>query len=315
MYYKSMHFPRTVFLGSPPEAIYVLEAIQRLKWPIAGVYTSADLPAGRGKKILKSPVKEYAEKMQLPFFTPSDMASPSTIEQLKILEPEIIVLAAYGKLLPPEFLELAKLGALNVHPSLLPLYRGSIPVQAAILRGDGKTGVSLMLMDSGLDTGPVIAQKETTLSGNESTPDLSHKLFQMGAELLIEYGPDFVSGKMKAKPQAEGSKPLRRLKKESGNINWLKSAIQIYREIRAYTPWPGSFSYWNNAKVDISGEVVPSNEKHTPGKVIKFNQKIYIATGEGLLEIVKIKIEGRKEQNASDFVRGHPKFIGAILPS
>ena len=223
-------------MGSPEEAILILKAVQEMQWPIVGVYTSPDRRAGRGGTLLKSPVKNFAEENQLNVISPEDMGNEATINELKGMAPDLIVLAAYGKLLPSRFLKSAKLGAINVHPSMLPLYRGAIPVQAAILSGDIKTGVSLMLMDEGLDTGPIIAQSEIALTGSETAPDLSLRLFGLGATLLKKFGPAYINGQITATPQSVKHNPWRRLKKESGAIDWSKSALQLEREVRAYKP-------------------------------------------------------------------------------
>ena len=315
MYHYYMKSPRTIFLGSPLESIHIIKAIESMGWPLVAICTAPDRPSGRGKKPLKTPVKIYAENNGLPIISPEEMTSPEIINQFENMDPEIIVLAAYGKLLPLEFLELAKFGAINVHPSILPLYRGSIPVQAAILAGDKKTGVSLMLMDQGLDTGPIIAQSEFSLNGSETTPQLSDKLFIEGANLLQNIGPQYIGGKIYAKPQGLGAKPLRRLKKDAGRVDWLKSAQLIEREVRAFTPWPGTYTYWRGSKVDILEVSLETGLRSTPGTVLKTIQGICIATGDSLLRVKKMKLEGKTEVTAEEFVRGQPDFIGATLPS
>ena len=309
-----MDKPRTVFLGTPAAALPALRALEALGWPVAGVYTAQDRPAGRGRAVEQSPVKRYALERGYAVFAPEAAQSPETTESLRALRPDLLVLAAYGKILPDEFLRVAPLGALNVHPSLLPRHRGATPVQETILAGDGETGTTLFLMDEGIDTGPIVAQRAIPLRGDERAPALTARLFELGAELAFEALPAYVRGEVVPRAQGPGGAPLRRIAKEAGAIDWGRSAAEIERRTRAYDPWPGAYTSWRGRKLDVL-EARALAGSAPPGEVLAHGGGAAVGTGEGLLLPLRVKPEGRGAMSIEEFVRGHRAFVGARLPS
>jgi methionyl-tRNA formyltransferase len=263
----------------------------------------------------QTPVHRYARERGLSVLTPEAARSEETLEGLRRLEPDLLVLASYGKMLPGAFLEAAPLGALNVHPSLLPLYRGAVPVQAAILAGDAETGTSLIVMDEGLDTGPVVAQETIALDGTERAPELMERLFRLGAAMVRDHGPAYASAELRPTPQVGGDPPMRRLAREAGELDWAKGAVALERQVRAYDPWPGAYTAWGGAKLDITDASVLGDTGAVPGTVVAVDTGVGIATADGVLGIRRLRLAGRGEVAAADFVRGHAAFVGAHLPS
>ena len=296
----------------------VLREVQQLGWELAGVYTAPDQPAGRGRKLEPTPVKRFAVEVGLRVYTPDTLRSDGAVAQLSELKPDLVVLAAYGKLLPGPFLAVPRWGCVNVHPSLLPRHRGATPGASAILDGDEVTGVTLFLMDEGLDTGPVLAQRKTPLGPSERTPELTARLFALGAELLKEALPVYVAGGRTPAPQGEaGATASRRLTKEDGEMVWTKPATQLEREVRAYFPWPGSATTWNGKRVQVlEAAVEQEGDQAAPGTVVTLGAAgVGVVTGEGVLSLRQVRLEGKPAMGASDFLRGNHGFLGARLPS
>lgn len=310
-----MESPRTAFLGTPAFAIPILHAIEELGWPVVGVYTGPDRPAGRGRTLSTSPVKRYAQSRGMKVLSPGTVRGNDHLETLRALSPDLLVLAAYGRLLPGEFLKVAGCGALNVHPSLLPLYRGAIPVQAAIRAGDMETGTTLMVMDEGLDTGPIVAQEAFALDGRERTPELTDRLFMLGARLLRAHAPAYLRGDLKPVAQPEGSAPLPRLAKTDGELDWEKAANTLERQVRAYKPWPGAYTTWRGVRLEVVEAEVLAEAIEPLGTVVAQGGGIGIVTRKGVLGLRRIRLAGRTEVPGKDFVRGHPDFLGTRLPS
>lgn len=305
--------PRTVFLGTPAPVVPVLQAIEALGWPVVGVYTGPDRPVGRGRAVEQTPVHRYAAEQGLLVLTPAATRSEETLEGLRRLEPDLLVLAAYGQILPNEFLQAAPLGALNVHPSLLPLYRGAIPVQSAILAGDAETGTTLIVMDEGLDTGPIVAQQTIALTGTERAPELTARLFGLGAAMVTEHGPAYARRELRPVPQPQGEAPARRLAREAGALDWAKGAAMLERQVRAYDPWPGAYTAWDGAKLDVLEAYVSPGVDAPAGTVVPVDGGIGIATSDGVLGLGRVRLAGRAALAAADFVRGRPGFVGARL--
>ena len=231
-------------MGTPEFAVPLLAGLMGMDGcELAGVYTPPDRPAGRGRRFQSSPVKEFALEHGTPVHQPASFRSAEARAELAALEPDVIIVAAYGKLLPLPVLELAPLGCLNIHPSLLPRHRGPSPVATAIMEGDGVTGVTLMLLDEGMDTGPLIARKEYPLAGDETAVGLTGTLFEIGGKLLQESLPRWQSGELIAEPQ-DGSLATvtRKLERANGLANWDLSAVELERRARAFTPWPWPWS-------------------------------------------------------------------------
>ena len=304
-------------MGTPAFAVPVLERLLGAGHEIVGVYTQPDKPAGRGKKMQPPPVKEFAEAQGLHVLQPGSLKGTVAQEQFAALAPDAAVVAAYGKLLPAAVLDAPRLGCLNIHPSLLPRHRGASPVATAILEGDETTGVTVMLLDEGLDTGPLLAQASTPIGPDEGTPALTRRLFDMGADLLIEALPELDAGRLKPQRQDEAQATLsKRLSREDGHIGWKVSADDIARKVRAYHPWPGTFTAWGDKTVKLleataTARIVGDTRK--PGTVTVVDGQIEVVTGYGSLAVTRLQLEGRKAVSATEFLAGHPDFAGAVL--
>lgn len=308
-------------MGTPAAAVPVLDAV----WTLAGesdgklvaVYTAPDGSVGRGGQRQGSPVRRKAERLGVPVLTPERVTGDKEQERFEQLQADLVVLAAYGLLLPPTFLFGPKNGAVNIHPSLLPRHRGAAPVAGAILAGDTSTGASLIVMDEGLDTGAILAQSAVSLTGKERTQDLTERLFEMGASLLTDSLAAYVVGELAPVPQpTEGVTMTTRLSKADGEIDWREPAEIIERKVRAFDLWPGTATTWERRRLAIT-DVGVSDERIAgdPGVVRRFGREILVATGAGAIELRKVKMEGRTEVTIEEFVRGHERFVGARLPS
>ena len=311
---------RLVFMGTPSFAVPVLAGLTGLDgWDVAGVYTPPDRPAGRGRKAQSSPEKESALEHGIPVHQPASLRSAEAQAELAALQPDAIIVAAYGKLLPPPVLELPPLGCFNLHPSLLPRHRGPSPVATAIMEGDRVTGVTLMLLNEGMDTGPLIASQEYQLAGDETAEGLTQTLFGLGGELLRENLPRWQSGELKAMPQDDSLATVtRKLDRADGLADWTLNAEKLERRARAFTPWPGLFTDWNGSRVKlVEVSVLPGwSGGEDVGVVVETEDSIVpaaVVTAQGLLGLKTIQLEGRRPMAVSDFLRGAPGFIGARL--
>lgn len=312
---------RIVFMGSPQSAVGVLDATVEIAavsgWSVVATYTAPDKPAGRGRRLLPSPVRERAEALGIPVLTPRRLTLPEEQERFRELRADLVVLAAYGLLLPPPFLFEPVHGAVNVHPSLLPRHRGAAPVAAAILAGDTETGVTLMTMDEGLDTGPLLATRTVPLSGNERTPALTEQLFALGGEMLAEVLPRYVAGEVVPTPQPdEGATYTPRMTKADALVDWREPAQLIERKVRAYDPWPGTAAVWEGRRLAITEAAVDSATGDlAAGEVRTQGDAVLVGTGRGALRLLRVRMEGRPEMAVADFLRGHPAFAQARLGS
>ena len=237
---------RVVFMGTPAFAVPALRALVERGHVVAGVYTQPDRRAGRGRKLRASPVKVFAEERGLPVFQPKSLRQDAQARStLAELAPDAVIVAAYGLFLPEEVLKLPRLGCLNIHPSILPKHRGASPVATAILNGDEVSGVTIMLLDEGVDTGPILAQRETRIAEDETAEGLTERLFGIGSELLVDTIDRWEEGQIVPTPQNDDdASDTRRLEREDGRIDWDQSAEGIARMVRAFTPWPGTFTMW-----------------------------------------------------------------------
>ena len=309
---------RVVFMGTPAFAVPALDALSDASCEIVGVYTQPDRRAGRGRRLAASPVKQTAIERGLPVFQPASLRRDADArEHIASLQPDIIVVVAYGLFLPAKTLAVPPLGALNIHPSLLPKHRGPSPVASAILQGDGTTGVTLMQLDEGMDSGPIIAQRETPIGADETAETLTSRLFEMGARLLVDTLPQWRTGEIAAAPQVEADATITSLlSRQDGAIDWGQPAIQIARQVRAYYPWPGSFTHWNGRQLKIHrATAVDTLNGSVPGTVVELPQGVGVATGEGALLLRRVQMEGRQAQNIEDFARGYRDFMGSMLGS
>ncbi len=306
-------------MGSPEFAVPPLEHLVLNQYHIAAVYTQPDKPAGRGRSLVPTPVKRAAMTWKLPVVQPTSLKKPEVVAQLADFHPDIIVVAAFGQILPQSVLDLPRYGCINIHPSLLPRFRGASPVASAILAGDEFTGVSLMLLDKGLDTGPVLARAQISISAHDTTGSLTAKLSLLAARLLLEVLPCWIRGELTPQPQNEAeavySAPI---SKEDGEIDWHLSAIDIWRRVRAFQPWPGCYTRWRGRQLKIMEAVpLPGGGTLEAGQVVAMEgakADFGVGAGEGVLGISRVQLGGKRAMLAAEFLRGQRGFIGTILP-
>ena len=312
---------KVVYMGTPEYATYPLEKLLLEGHDVVGVYTQPDRQSGRGKQMNQPPVKVLAESKGLDVFQPKSLRERDSATILEKLKPDIIVVAAYGIILPSSVLMIPAVGTINIHPSLLPLYRGPTPVASAILKGDSVTGVTIMQVDEGTDTGPVIVQQEERIKDEDTTIELTYRLFKKGANLLTQQLTNYYEGKIKLSKQEEWKATYtKKLNKDSGEVNWRQPAVDIWRQIKAYTPWPGSYTMWNNKRIKLL-DVWPDSLNIKPiteiGTVFMDQTKrphvCSVQTGYGLLTLKTIQMEGKKATGIEDFVNGRPDFAKANL--
>lgn len=309
---------RIVFMGTPEFAVAPLVLLVEDGFNVVAVYTQPDREAGRGRSVAAPPVKTAALKLGLQVFQPDNLRSSEEKTRLADLRPDVIIVAAYGQILRRAVLETPPYGCLNIHPSLLPKYRGVAPVPAAILSGDAFTGVSIMKLDSGVDTGPVIARAQVQVTDYDTTGTLTEKLSRIGGQMLVEVLPRWRDGKITPQPQDNtGATHTKMLEKEDGEIDWTRPAGEIWRKVRAYQPWPGSYTRWGGKQLKILEAIPEAGETQTAGKAIsgKGSAGFGVETGAGILEVKKVQLEGKRVMTADEFLRGQRQFIGAVLPN
>jgi len=295
---------RIVFMGSPE---FALPALRKLaaQYLIVGIVTQPDRPAGRGRVLTPPPIKLLADELNLPVIQPRRLNEPDVIQQLQFWAPDLIVVAAFGQILRPAVLDLPQYGCINVHASLLPRWRGAAPIQAAILHGDDRTGITIMLMDPGIDTGPRLAQKSIPISGEDTAGTLTTKLSLLGADFLLETLPSYLSGILVPKPQDDSLAtygPM--IKKEDGLLDFSGSAIDLDRKIRAFNPWPGTFTYWNNQILKIHRAHAIDVPAEPAGRKIIFQEFTAITTRKGILVVDELQLAGRNIQTGKAFLHG-----------
>jgi methionyl-tRNA formyltransferase len=309
---------RTLFMGTPEFAVPALRAlIAAPRFEVIGVATQPDRPAGRGNKVAMSPVKHVALEAGIPVFQPASLRKdPAAVGALRDLAPDLVVVAAYGLILPQAVLDIPRYGCINVHASLLPAYRGASPITAALLDGLPETGVSIMRMDAGMDTGPVLAQASLPILPEDTNESLGERLAELGALALIPTLEEWLSGAIAPTPQDElpGEITLvRMIKKEMGRIDWSHSAAHIERMTRAYQPWPTAYTLWRNEPLRILRARVGDHFVGEPGTVVKLGGEIGVVTGDGLLLLEQVQPAGKKPMDARSFVNGAKDFVGSVL--
>jgi methionyl-tRNA formyltransferase len=306
---------RVVFMGTPEFAVPSLLALCE-HYDVVGVVTQPDRPAGRGQTLTLSPVKVAALTAELPVFQPKTLRSPEAVGHLAEWEPSAIVVAAFGQILPTPVLELPAYGCLNLHGSLLPRYRGAAPMPAAILAGDPVTGVTLMQMDEGLDTGPILAQAEYPITALDTTTSLTARLSSLAAHLLIEKLPGWISGEIQAHPQDDSlATYCGPLEKEDGYLDWTRPAVHLDRQVRACDPWPGAYTTWQGRILKVL-RARPRPDRPVegePGQVVALKPGIGVVSGEGLLQLIDVQLSGKRVVDAEEFARGQRGLIGGML--
>lgn len=311
---------RVVFMGTPSFAETILSSLVEANYNIIAVYTKPDKPIGRKQEVSKSPVKVFAEEHSLPIEQPEKF-NDEALDRLRSYQPDIIVVAAYGKILPKAVLHLPKQGCVNVHASLLPRWRGASPIQNALLVGDTETGITIMLMNEGVDTGDILSARSMSISTDDTTEKLSVRLASEGASLLIETLPKWIGKEIEPIVQ-DGSKATlcQLIDREDGRIFWSEDAEMILNRYRALTPWPGVFTFWKRegfpVRLKLSAVSRQNSEtevRHAIGEVCEVGDKIGVKTGRGILFFDTVHMEGKMPQPTKEFARGYPEFIGAIL--
>jgi len=297
---------KLVFMGTPAFAIPPLAALQKEGYNIVAVITQPDRKKGRGKKLLPPPVKEEALRLGISVYQPHDLNVTSFIETLFSLAPDMVVTAAFGHLLKKKILTLPPLGCVNLHASLLPKYRGASPVSRAILNGETVTGVSTMLMDEGMDTGPVLQNAAIPVQPDDTAESLTARLSLVGASLLVETLAKWTEGSMTPVPQEDSQATYAPpLTKKDGRIDWLRPAERIERQVRAMIPWPGAFTDMAGKGLKIfKAEVIRNSVPGVPGVSIVTDKTWLVATGEGALSLLEVQLEGKKRQDIQSFLKG-----------
>jgi methionyl-tRNA formyltransferase len=310
---------RIIFMGTPDLAKASLAALLRdPAFQIIAAVTQPDRPKGRDLKLQPSPVKELALANGVPVLQPLKAREETFVAELRALQPDLIAVAAFGQILPKSILDLPHLGCLNVHTSLLPKYRGASPIQSAILNGETETGVTIMKMDVGLDTGDILTQRPTPIRDDDNAATLHDRLAQLGAELLVETIHAYAVGQIQPRPQPhELATHVAKIKKEDGRIVWTQPARAIWNRIRAFTPWPGAFTFLPGQTQPVllklwQAEVVTNGG--SPGEIQAADKTgIVVGCGEGALRITSLQREGGRRLTAAEFLAGHPLPPGTIL--
>lgn len=295
---------RIVFMGSPDFALPTLIALHK-KYHVTGVVTQPDKPAGRGRTLRPPPVKTLVNEYNIPVIQPVSLKEPAALAQLQQWEPELIVVAAFGQILRPPVLNLPPHGCINVHASLLPRWRGAAPIQAAILHGDKQTGVTIMLMEAGLDTGPILSQRSIPITDDCTAGALSPLLAELGSQLLVETLPGYLSGELRPQPQDETSAtyaPM--LKKADGEIDFNQPAEYLERFVRAYNPWPGAFTSWEVGRLKVHRAHDVESPSPGIGKRLIHNEQAAIGTAKGILVLDEVQPAGKKAMPGEVFLRG-----------
>jgi len=306
---------RIVFMGTPRFGQMILGVLIG-HYEIAAVVTQPDRKAGRGQRLAISAVKSLALERQLPLLQPQKLRQPEVVQELERLAPKVIVVAAFGQILPASILSLPQHGCVNVHASVLPRHRGAVPIPAAILAGDRKTGVTVMLMDEGVDTGSILSQDSLDIATEDTSASLEEKLGALGGQLLLDTLPRWLRGEVTPRAQDPSQATYAGLlRREDGHIVWKEAAEKIARQCRAFYPWPGAFALWEEKEFKIlHARPAPGyGPEQTPGTVVQFDSQAAVATGSGLLILELVQLAGKRPLSAAEFVRGQRHFVGSVL--
>jgi methionyl-tRNA formyltransferase len=306
-----------VFAGTPEFSVPALEALLRSEHRVVAVYTQPDRPAGRGQHVAMSAVKSCALRHELPVEQPQTLRDADAAARLASWSADLMVVVAYGLILPRPILHTPRLGCVNIHASLLPRWRGAAPIQRAILAGDTQTGVNIMQMDEGLDTGPALLERATAIGGRETASELHDRLAVLGGQALLDALDGIASGGLQARPQpAEGATYAGKIRKDEAHIDWTLTAVQIDRQVRAFNAWPVAETSWQGRQLRVR-EAVPidGGAAASPGAVVRTSAAgIDVATGAGVLRLARVQIAGRKAMSAAEFLNAH-RLEGAVLGS
>lgn len=309
--------PSVVFMGTPDFAVPPLLALHAAGFRIPLVVTQPDRPKGRGRGLAAPPVKEAAQRLECAVAQPLKVREPDFVYRLQAVAPDFLVVVAFGQILPLSVLRIPKIGPINIHASLLPKYRGPAPIQWAMIRGERRTGVTTMLMDTGVDTGDLLLQITTDIRADESADQLHHRLANMGAELVVETLNRLRQGTVFPRAQKHDDAtyaPM--LKKEDGRIQWTLPAGRLDAFVRAMTPWPGAFCFWDDKRLKIiqARSIKEATHQTVPGTVVAgFPDELRVAAGQGVLLIEQIQGDSGKRMAVKDFLRGHPLPPGTVL--
>ena len=324
---------RVIFMGTPAFAVPSLRALGEHAtpgdlWPgglaLVGIVTRPDKPTGRGRQATYTPVKQFALDAGLPVYQPGPLRRPEALDLLRSLAPDLVVVAAFGQILPPDVLTLPARGCLNIHASLLPRWRGASPISAAIQAGDKETGVTIMRMNEGLDTGDILTARATPIGAEETTGALTERLAMLGADLLRETLPEWLAGRISAQPQDDAQATMTRpLRKEDGRLDWTLTADALDRQIRAVTPWPGAVTFWNGKQVKIlrarplPAELTPGT-RPASGTTFPLVAKagfgaLGCVCGQGALALEVVQLEGKRALPSDELLRGYPALASATL--
>lgn len=321
---------KIIYMGTPQFAVPALTALINGTKPgvllpegyeVTTVITRPDKPAGRGRSVVYSPVKQTALEHGIPVWQPGSLKKQANIEALAAYQADLYIVAAFGQILPQAVLDLPRFGVLNIHASLLPKYRGADPIAETILQGDATAGVTIMKLDAGIDTGPLLLKRSIELSKEETTGSLTLKLADLGAEALLEAIPAWIAGKITPEAQDESkASHTRMLRKEDGLLRWELPAAVLARQVHAYIPWPGSYTHWQGKLLKIVNAQplwVETENSPAPGTVLLHQEAghhyLAVMTGSGVLQIKQLQLEGKKAMGAEEFLRGYKHIIGQQL--
>jgi methionyl-tRNA formyltransferase len=312
---------RMIFMGTPEFGETMLRALLEKEYNVVAVFAQPDRPAGRRRELSVPPVKTLALSEKIPVEQPERLDA-AAIARVKEFKPDLIVVAAYGKVLPKEILDIPGFGCVNVHASLLPRWRGASPVQNALMAGDTETGVSVMLMDEGLDTGAIISQQALRIDQNDTAGTLLEKLGDLGAALLVETLPLWIRKKIEPKEQdSSASTACQLIEREDGRVFWSEAAESVWNRYRGLSPWPGIFTFWKRSngefvRIKLSRISVQKTDPETErklGEVFETGEHIAIRTGKGVILLEELQPSGKEPMSARDFMNGHPDFLGSVL--
>ncbi len=311
---------KVVFMGTSDFAVAILEALWENKFNIVAVFTKTDSRAGRGYILQESAVKKFSQEKNLTIFQPEKLDEKS-VEEFKKLQPNLIIVVDYGKIIPPAILKIPPRGIINIHPSLLPKFRGSSPIQNALLFGEMETGTTIMLIDEGMDTGDILAQEKLIIQPAETARELSLKLTQLSSQILLKTIPLWLAGKIEPQKQDEAQASMcRMIKKEDGKIDLSQNAVEIFNRYRAFEKWPGVYTFWSDKNQvkrinlkKISLDKPQKDKKLKPGEVFWEEEKLKIWTREGAIILKEMQMENKTATDYKSFINGYKNFIGSVL--